>query len=76
MNNAEYIKPKDLKELLQVMEEYKERVTVIAGGTNLIPQMRNSEKSPELLVDLSDMKDLSFIKEENGSISIGAATTI
>jgi CO/xanthine dehydrogenase FAD-binding subunit len=38
--------------------------------------MRNSEKSPELLVDLSDMKDLSFIKEENGSISIGAATTI
>ena len=76
MENTEYLKPKDLKELLKIMEKYKNRVTVIAGGTNLIPQMRNGEKSPELLVDLSDMKDLSYIKEENGSISIGAATTI
>jgi carbon-monoxide dehydrogenase medium subunit len=58
------------------MAEYAARATVIAGGTNLIPDMRNGEKAPELLLDISDMRELSYIREENGSIAIGAATTI
>ena len=76
MTSTEYIKPSDLSDLRHVMEEYKARATVIAGGTNLIPEMRNGEKAPELLIDISDLTELSFIREINGSIAIGAATTI
>ena len=76
MTPTEYVKPGDLSDLRQVMAEYKARATVIAGGTNLIPEMRNGEESPELLIDISDMTELSFIRENNGSIAIGAATTI
>ena len=76
MTSTEYVKPGDLSDLRQVLAEYKARATVIAGGTNLIPEMRNGEKSPELLLDISDMTELSFIRENNGSIAIGAATTI
>ncbi len=76
MNNTEYIRPNNLTELTSFLAKNKDRATIIAGGTNLIPQMRNGEKSSEVLIDLSDMKDLSYIKEENGIISIGAATTI
>ena len=76
MSSTEYIKPKDLSDLHQIMEEYKGRPTVIAGGTNLIPDMRNGEKAPELLLDISDMTELSYIREDNGNIAIGAATTI
>jgi carbon-monoxide dehydrogenase medium subunit len=76
MNSIEYIKPKDLSDLHQVMAEYEARATVIAGGTNLIPEMRKGEKAPELLLDISDMAELSFIRQDNGSIAIGAATTI
>jgi carbon-monoxide dehydrogenase medium subunit len=76
MTSTEYIKPSDLSDLRHVMEEYKARATVIAGGTNLIPEMRNGERSPELFIDISDMTELSFIRENNGSIAIGAATTI
>jgi CO/xanthine dehydrogenase FAD-binding subunit len=76
MTITEYVKPGDLSDLRQVMAEYKARATVIAGGTNLIPEMRNGEESPELLIDISDMTELSFIRENNGSIAIGAATTI
>ena len=76
MTSTEYIKPNDLSDLHRVMEEYKGRATVIAGGTNLIPEMRNGEKTPELLIDISDLTELSFIRENNGSIAIGAATTI
>lgn len=68
MDNTEYLRPSEMNELFKVIGEYKDRVTVIAGGTNLIPLMRSGEKSPELLIDLSDIRDLSCIKEENGSI--------
>ena len=76
MNNTEYMKPNNLTELINFLAKNKDSATIIAGGTNLIPQMRSGEKSPELLIDLSDIRDLSHIKEENGCISIGAATTI
>jgi CO/xanthine dehydrogenase FAD-binding subunit len=76
MTSPEYVKPNDLSDLHRIMEEYNGRTTVIAGGTNLIPEMRNGEKSPELLIDISDMAELSFIRENNGSIAIGSATTI
>lgn len=76
MKSTEYIKPDDLNDLHHIMEEHKGRTTVIAGGTNLIPEMRDGEKAPELLLDISDMTELSFIREDNGSIAIGAATTI
>ena len=76
MSSTEYVKPKDLSDLHRVMAEYGTRATVIAGGTNLIPDMRNGEKAPELLLDISDLTELSYIREDNGSIAIGAATTI
>ena len=76
MKYTEYIKPSDLSDLHHIMEEYKGRTTVIAGGTNLIPEMRNGEKAPELLLDISDMTELSYIREDNGNIAIGATTTI
>lgn len=74
--NTEYAKPNDLKNLSQIMAEYRERATIIAGGTNLIPQMREGEKSPQVLIDIGDLADLSFIREENGCVAMGAATTI
>lgn len=76
MTSIEYVKPKDLNDLHRFMAEYEARATVIAGGTNLIPEMRKGEKAPELLLDISDLAEMSFIREDNGSIAIGAATTI
>ncbi len=76
MGNTEYIKPKNLNDLLNNKKETEGRGAVIAGGTNLIPQMQEKIKSPEFLIDVCDLQELSQIKEENGMISIGAGTTI
>jgi CO/xanthine dehydrogenase FAD-binding subunit len=76
MGHTEYIKPKNLNDLLYNMKETEGRGEVIAGGTNLIPQMKEKIKSPEFLIDVCDLQELSQIKEENGIISIGAGTTI
>ena len=76
MDKTEYLKPNNLKELDQVMAANKDRATVIAGGTNLIPQMRDGGKSPDVIIDIGDIPELSVIMEDDGFISIGATTTI
>ncbi|MFH1125210.1 MAG: FAD binding domain-containing protein, partial [Pseudomonadota bacterium] len=76
MGNIKYVRPQDLKELLAIKEEFKGRAMVIAGGTNLIPNMRGGALSPELLIDVIGLEELSRIGEENGRISVGAMTLI
>ena len=76
MGHTEYIRPKNLNDLLNNKKETEGRGEVIAGGTNLIPQIKEKLKSPDFLIDVGDLQELSQIKEENGVITIGAGTTI
>lgn len=48
---------------------------VIAGGTDIIPQMRDGRFHASTLVDLSRLDDLSYIKMVGDDIAIGAMTT-
>jgi carbon-monoxide dehydrogenase medium subunit len=76
MGDVEYLVPKDLHEAFKALAKWKGRAKVIAGGTNLIPYMRSGWLSPEMIIDLSGFKELAYVREENGCISIGALTTI
>jgi CO/xanthine dehydrogenase FAD-binding subunit len=76
MESIEYLKPNNIKELLLLVAENKSRMTVIAGGTNLIPEMRDGVKTPQVLVDVSDLGELAGIQLDTDGITIGAATTI
>ena len=76
MKNVEYYKPQDPSELQELMQAKKACAVLIAGGTNLIHQMRSGEKEPEVLVDISELEDLIGIKTEDNYITIGAATSI
>jgi carbon-monoxide dehydrogenase medium subunit len=76
MNNVEYYKPEKPSELQELMQTHKAHAVLIAGGTNLIHQMRNGEKDPEVLVDISELENLTGIKVEDHHITIGAVTSI
>ncbi len=67
-------RPNSLEEALDLMAEL-DLPKPIAGGTDLIPLLREAESGPENLVDLNGIEQLSYIKEEDGCVSIGAATT-
>jgi aerobic carbon-monoxide dehydrogenase medium subunit len=47
---------------------------VIAGGHSLLPMMKLRLANPEHLVDINGIADLSYIREEEGEIRIGALT--
>ena len=48
----------------------------VAGGTDLLVNMRRGISSPELLVDLSGVDELTEIKTGEGGVTIGAGVTL
>jgi carbon-monoxide dehydrogenase medium subunit len=47
---------------------------IIAGGHSLIPMMKLRLATPEHLIDINDLDELSYIREDPGEIRIGALT--
>jgi len=47
---------------------------VIAGGHSLLPMMKLRLANPEHLIDINDLTELSYIREESDEIAIGALT--
>jgi carbon-monoxide dehydrogenase medium subunit len=68
----EYSAPKTLDEALGLLAE---GAKPLAGGMSLIPMMKLRLASPEHLVDLGRIKDLKYIREQGGSLHIGATST-
>lgn len=75
MNWKAYEKPNDLREALRLLEQACGMGRVIAGGTDLMPQVRRGECHADLLVDITGIAALKGIKEEDGWIFIGAGVT-
>lgn len=72
----DYYKPTSLDETLTVLAEEGENAKILAGGHSLIPAMRLRLAQPEKIIDISALRpELSYIKEENGNIVIGAMTS-
>jgi carbon-monoxide dehydrogenase medium subunit len=46
----------------------------IAGGHSLLPMMKLRVASPEALVDINDLAELDYIREQDGEMRIGALT--
>ena len=47
----------------------------VAGGTDLVPLMRDAACSPSNLVDLNNVAELNYVREDSGYICIGATAT-
>jgi carbon-monoxide dehydrogenase medium subunit len=71
----EYHAPTTLQEALSLLTQYNGEAKILAGGHSLIPIMNLRLAQPKALIDLGKIAGLSSIKEENGTIAIGAMTT-
>ncbi len=74
----DYLSPKTTSEALSLLSQYKGKVRIIAGGTDLIPKMkRRGIQVPAYLIDLKGIPDLDYIKyDEADGLRLGALTTI
>jgi carbon-monoxide dehydrogenase medium subunit len=74
MRRFDYLRPKSLKEALQLKKTIV-GAKYISGGTDLIVQIKNRELQPSALISLRTIPELATI-EINGGARIGALATI
>src|SRR4030042_6536221 len=71
----EYISPSSLEEALTILQNCPEKARVIAGGTDLMLDIREGKLEAELLVDITRIPELRFVKEEGDQINLGPLIT-
>ncbi len=72
--NFEYIKPKNIEEALEYSGE--EGTVVLAGGTDVVVNLRGEKLAPKLVVDIKALEELKGIKEIPEGLWIGASESI
>jgi carbon-monoxide dehydrogenase medium subunit len=70
----DYARVNTLDEALNLLAQ-NEDAKILAGGHSLIPAMKFRLIQPPLLIDIGRIKDLSYIREEDGQVRVGAMTT-
>jgi aerobic carbon-monoxide dehydrogenase medium subunit len=69
----EYERAESVDHAIQVLSDEPE-AKILAGGHSLLPLMRVRLARPSLLVDISRIQDLKYVKDDGGQVAIGALT--
>lgn len=73
MQGFDYLRPETISELKKDLSNPGARV--LAGGTDIVPKMRQGVFSAPILVDTSRVGSLDFIEDQGKEVVIGALTT-
>jgi carbon-monoxide dehydrogenase medium subunit len=71
----EYHAPKSLPDAIGLLQQLGDDAKLLAGGHSLLPMMKLRFAQPAHLIDLGAIADLKGIREDGGSLVIGAMTT-
>ena len=69
----EYYDPTTLAEATDLLAQFGDQARPLAGGQSLVPLM-NFRLRPAHLIDLNGVRQLNYLKVENGELRIGATT--
>jgi xanthine dehydrogenase YagS FAD-binding subunit len=72
----ELFQPATVDDTLRLLQEHKDDVWVMAGGLDTFDWLKDRIKRPKVVIDLSQVSELSGIREVNGGLEIGATTTL
>ncbi len=74
MEAIEFTTPKTLDEAVQAMASKGDRARALAGGTDLLVQLRGGRRSADLVVDVKDIPELNDISySPDSGLTIGAS---
>jgi len=71
-----YVAPTSLDEVLTVLSEHAgrgRRAQVLAGGTDLLVQMRGLDREPRTIVDIKKLAETNRLEIGSGEVFVGAA---
>jgi carbon-monoxide dehydrogenase medium subunit len=76
MNQFKYISPKNKEEALRILKEERTNAHIVAGCTNVLPDIKDKKLSPKILVDITAIEELRGIDKKKDKICISPLTTI
>ena len=66
--------PRSIEDCLKLLAERGPEAKLVAGGTDLLPQMKNGLVKPTAVIDLSGVADLRVLRREDGAgLRVGAS---
>ena len=70
----EYQRARSVDDAIAALRRLGPDARIIAGGHSLLPMMKLRLANPEHLIDINDLDELAYIREEGAEILIGALT--
>src|SRR5262245_65574170 len=70
----EYERATSVEGAIASLQKLGPEARVIAGGHSLLPMMKLRLATPEHLIDINDLTELAYIREEGDELRIGALT--
>jgi aerobic carbon-monoxide dehydrogenase medium subunit len=70
----EYERATSVEGALEALQRLGSEARIIAGGHSLLPMMKLRLANPEHVIDINDIDELSYIREEGQELRIGALT--
>ena len=70
----EYERATSIDGVIASLAAHDGEARIIAGGHSLLPMMKLRLAQPEHLIDINDLRELSYIREADGEVRIGALT--
>jgi carbon-monoxide dehydrogenase medium subunit len=71
----EYLYPESVEQAIQLLQSGDGANRIIAGGTDILPDIRRGKIAPDCLVDITRIPELAQIQVQEGMIQVGAAVT-
>jgi xanthine dehydrogenase YagS FAD-binding subunit len=76
MKEFKLAQPQSLKQAASLLAEKAETTCLMAGGTDLLDELKNKILTPDLVVDLAGISGLAHVEENKKHVSIGALTKV
>jgi aerobic carbon-monoxide dehydrogenase medium subunit len=77
IDNFGYFTPDTLEEVVSLLNTYGKKMAVLAGGTDLIRDLKYRAVSPQYVMNIKAIPGMNQIRETaDGGVNIGALTTI
>jgi CO/xanthine dehydrogenase FAD-binding subunit len=70
----EYLAADTLDQAVALLQDRGAEAKLLAGGQSLVPLMNLRLARPQSLIDLNPAKELAYVREQDGALTIGAMT--
>jgi xanthine dehydrogenase YagS FAD-binding subunit len=76
MKNFQWTEPKTVEQALGWLAKADGKAVLMAGGTDLLTEIKEGVVEPDLVVDLKSIPGLAAIQKDKDGVRIGALTTV